>query len=62
VELSRDDVAVGQQEKQNSQAAVIEVRRLVEKSTNSGVWKWFAALFIIIGALVWLAIGNGGAT
>ena len=60
--LSRDDVAVGQQEKQNSQAAVIEVRRLVEKSTNSGVWKWFAALFIIIGALVWLAIGNGGAT
>ena len=61
-ELSRDDVAVGQQEKQNSQAAVIEVRRLVEKSTNSGVWKWFAALFIIIGALVWLAIGNGGAT
>ncbi|MSR34712.1 MAG: hypothetical protein EXS12_07975 [Phycisphaerales bacterium] len=59
---SQQGVGFGQEEKQNAGAAVIEVRRMVEKSSKSGVWKWFAATFIIVGVLVWLAIRNGATT
>jgi len=43
----------------NSADAVIEVRRVAEKSSSSGVWKWFIATFIVVGVLVWLAMTSG---
>ena len=43
----------------NSADAVIEVRRVAEKSASSGVWKWFIATFIVVGVLVWLAMRSG---
>jgi hypothetical protein len=49
----------GEERKFNSADAVIEVRRVVEKSTSSGVWKWFIATFIVVGVLVWLAMRSG---
>ena len=39
---------------------VIQVRRVAEPSSSSGVWKWFAMAFILIAALVWLAVKSGG--
>ena len=48
-----------EERKLNSSNAVIEVRRVVEKSASSGVWKWFIATFIVVGVLVWLAMRSG---
>ena len=48
-----------EERKLNSSDAVIEVRRVVEKSASSGVWKWFIAIFIVVGVLAWLAMRSG---
>jgi hypothetical protein len=48
-----------EERKFNSSDSVIEVRRVVEKSSSSGVWKWFIATFIVVGVLVWLAMRSG---
>jgi hypothetical protein len=40
----------------------IQVRRVAMASASSGVWKWFAVAFIVIAALLWLAVQSGGAS
>jgi hypothetical protein len=50
---------VDKDQHKHSPEVVIEVRRVAQKSTSSGVWKWFIATFIVVGVLVWLAIRSG---
>jgi hypothetical protein len=51
--------SVDKNQHKHSPEVVIEVRRVVEKSSSSGVWKWFIATFIVVGVLVWLAMRSG---
>lgn len=62
VDRASDVVGAGEQDALPTPHAVIEVRRMVDTSANSGVWKWFAATAVVIAVLMWLAIRSGAAT